>query len=119
MTLMFVNYKIIKIVSFNKMGIFKYSIIILPLLFYSGCNVSEPSDFLEIDIDINYADLTMDVKLSEFSDHVQYIALESLESSMIGGNKSIDVTDNYIIVRDGDNCFVFDKQNGSYIRKSV
>jgi hypothetical protein len=59
----------------------------------------------------------MDVKLSEFSDHVQYIPLETSEGSIIGGNKRIDVTDNYIIVRDGDNCFLFDKQNGSYIRK--
>jgi hypothetical protein len=99
------------------MRLYNYLIIICLLFVYSKCNLPGENEFIEIDIEGEYDKLNINLKLSGFSDKVQYIALESSESSMIGGNIRIDITDNYIIARDGDNCFVFDKQHGHYIRK--
>lgn len=58
-----------------------------------------------------------ELKLSELGGDVRYVALETTDSCLIGGNPNIMLLDKQILVYSRKDCFVFDKESGKFLGK--
>ncbi len=88
---------------------------VIASLTISSCTVEEGSKVKRIDIEGNLENF-QPVKLSEICSEIEYIQLESSDSSLVGQIKFIDISDRYILTYDSYKCILFDK-SGKFIRQ--
>ncbi len=88
---------------------------VIASLTISSCTVEEGSKVKRIDIEGNLENF-QPVKLSEICSEIEYIQLESSDSSLVGQIKFIDISDRYILTHDSYKCILFDK-SGQFIRQ--
>lgn len=57
------------------------------------------------------------ITTQDFIESFIYIPLETNSECLIGANPRINLTENYIIVTDSRQCFMFDRNSGKFIRQ--
>jgi len=57
------------------------------------------------------------LRMSEYFESIEYIALETKGECLIGNNPSLYITDEFVITIASKKCFVFDRLTGKFIRK--
>ncbi len=91
-------------------------IILLQILY--ACNSEKPkSEIITIDLVKELGESFSSIYMSEIFSDISYIRLQTNDDMMIGNNPDISIVDNVVIVKDRDNCFLFDKNEGKFIRK--
>ena len=89
---------------------------IIGLLFGMVCSCSS-KEHDGIDIAAGIENLSRDLKYSDFITHIEYIPLETTDDILINAHPTIVVADKYIIVKTINECFLFSKDTGKFIRK--
>ena len=84
------------------------------MAYYWACSLKEHDG---IDIETGTENLTRDFKCSDFITHIEYIPLETTDDILVDGCPTIEVADKYIIVKTKNECFLFSKDTGKFIRK--
>jgi hypothetical protein len=84
-------------------------ILSLFLPFVTSCNTDQESNdsIITIDIVANMNNLKQ-VNLSQFTNEIQYIPLESREDASLSGIRELDIKDNNIIITDGNALFLYE-----------
>jgi hypothetical protein len=72
------------------------------------CTKENNNSIVEIELEKNIHNF-QNFKLSKLCDNIEYIALDSNDSTIIEGIHFIDITDNYILIYDTKQCFLFDR----------
>ncbi len=54
---------------------------------------------------------------NNYIDKIEYLPLQTNESCLIGNGATYTLTETYIVVIDTENCFLFDRSTGKFIRK--
>ena len=67
-----------------------------------------------IDIESSMQNITK-LKVSDFGKTIRYIPLETTDDCLIGDKPIIKVLKNFIVIESNNNCFLFDKKDGSFI----
>lgn len=94
----------------------KTNLLILLLIFIACNSEKSQSGLITIDLE-NTVDQTVSYfKMSDLFSDITYIQIFTDDETIIGSNPDFSVVDNFIIVLDGDNCFLFNKDDGSFIR---
>jgi len=97
----------------------KNVIYILPIVFLlmAGCSSTTPADgIITIDIEKAFYKNT-DIFLSDFVEEIEYIPLETLRESVIGGYLRVFATDEYIVAIAFRQNYLFDRKTGKFIRE--
>jgi hypothetical protein len=90
-----------------------FYIIILQILI--SCN-SNKSNLITINIERELGESGSSIYSSEIFSDITYVQLQTNDDIIIGNNPDITIVDNLIIVKDGDNCYLFNKLDGTFIR---
>jgi hypothetical protein len=99
------------------MKLLNKTIPVILLLIFTACNSDKPqSGLITIDIEKVVEQSVSNLYMSEIFTDITYVQLQTGNDIMIGNNPEISVVDDFIIVKDGDNCFLFNKDDGSFIR---
>jgi hypothetical protein len=72
------------------------------------CTKESNNSIVEIEFEKNIHNFH-NFKLSKLCDNIEYIALESNDSTIFERIHFIDITDNYILIYDTKQCFLFDR----------
>lgn len=84
----------------------------------NACNSEKhESDIITIDVVKKLGEPVSFIYVSEIFSDISFIQLQTDDGMMIGSNPDISIVDNVLIVMDRDNCFLFDKNEGKFIRK--
>jgi hypothetical protein len=96
----------------------QYIILILSALglLISCDNSRESVDDQSIDVASAMSGIR-EIKASEYFKQIRYVALETSDSCLVGRNPSIYLFDDKILISSREECFLFDKQSGRFIRK--
>ena len=90
---------------------------VILILILSACNADKPqSGLITVDIETVVEQSVSKLYMSELFSDINYIQLQTGNNILIGNHPEISVVDNFIIVNDGDNCFLFSKADGTFIR---
>ena len=93
------------------------TILVILILTFTACNSEKPqSGLITVDIEKVVEQSVSNLYMSEIFTDINYIQLQTGNDIMIGNHPEIYVVDSFIIVNDGDNCFLFNKDDGSFIR---
>lgn len=79
------------------------------------CTKETDNSIVEIELEKNIHNFH-NFKLSILCDNIEYIALESNDSTIFESIHFIDITDHYILIYDTKQCFLFDR-SGRFLRK--
>ena len=95
-------------------------LLLAPFLFCANCTNTTTkiggSDVIEIDIIANLSK-TKKVNLSSIASSIEYCKLETNEQCLIGPNAFIYCSKDYIVTVGIDQCYVFDRKTGKFLRK--
>jgi hypothetical protein len=96
----------------------QYIILILSVLgLLISCDNSRKSvDDKSIDVASAMSGIR-EIKASEYFKQIRYVALETSDSCLVGRNPSVYLFDDKILISSREECFLFDKQSGRFIRK--
>jgi hypothetical protein len=95
-----------------------FLIIIFQFYFVLSCHTPRAErDVATIEIEMELGKPLSTVRFSEIFHSIEYIPLETPSNAIIGNNPIFEATQKYIIVKDRNNCFVFDRKSGEFIRK--
>ena len=99
----------------------KLILIAFVLLFLFSCKNNQGNSVMTssiIDIEYGLQNLTR-LKVSDFGKTIRYIQLETNDNCLVGDAPIVKILKNYIVIhnnrRNGDNCLLFDKKDGSFI----
>jgi hypothetical protein len=100
------------------MKLLNKTIPVILLLIFTACNSDkQQSGLITVDIEKVVEQSVSNLYMSEIFADINFIQLQTGNDIMIGNNPEISVVQNFIIVNDGDNCFLFNKEDGAFIRK--
>ena len=93
---------------------------VLLVLFCANCTRTttkiEDLNIIEIDIIANLSK-TRQVNLSNIASSIEYCVLETNEQCLIGPNTFIYCSKDYVVTVGIDQCYVFDRKTGAFLRK--
>lgn len=100
------------------MKVYRFFLIIIFHIFLNSCQ-SPPKEhnIATIGVEKELGKPLSKMKFSEIFYNIEYIALETPPNAVIGNNPIFEATQKYIIVKDRNNCFVFERKSGDFIRK--
>lgn len=85
------------------------------LLLLPSCNrTQQTSEINQIDIAEGIEKLA-ELKVSDLGKTIQYIPLETTDSCLIGDFPEVKLLDDKIMIHNGKQCLLFDKQTGKFI----
>ncbi len=94
-----------------------FLIIIFQIYFISCQTPQLERDVVTIEVEKELGKSLSTMRFSEIFYNIEYIALETPSNAVIGNNPIFEATQKHIIVKDRNNCFVFDRKSGEFIRK--
>lgn len=85
------------------------------IVWTTSCN-QEISTSTEI-IHLNYqkAEKIVSPQLSSLLSDIRYVALESSDTCLLKDIQALVLTEKYIVINDGNQCYAFDKTNGKFL----
>jgi hypothetical protein len=89
----------------------------LLLLLFASCNLNkkETSSLFSIDVEGNINKMEI-INLSQFADNIRYVPLDNSEKFPLVGLNHIEISDNLILVDNGNMCLLYDSE-GHFISK--
>lgn len=93
-----------------------FLILLIVISISIGCQKKKTKSILVVDVETAIHSPN-DIKCSDFIESIQYVPLETKENNLIHKLRKIDLVDNYLLIQDLNNCFVFDCKSGEYIRR--
>jgi hypothetical protein len=88
--------------------------IVIMLFLFNACNKKiEPIPLIEIEKNINKFE---PFRLSDLNCELEYIVLETTSEALLMDIRFLDLSSEYVVVTDRDNCLLFDR-NGKFISK--
>jgi hypothetical protein len=100
--------------SLMKVFFYGLPVMVLILCFFSMTFIKE--DLVSIDLK-KIIQNTQDVKISDYVNEIEYIPLEITAECPISIIRKLYLTDKQIIIRSGNDIFLFDRKTGKFIRK--
>jgi hypothetical protein len=94
----------------------KTFVVILILILTAFDSGKPRSSLITVDIEKVVKQSVSNIYMSALFSNINYIELQTGNDILIGNNPEISVVENFIIVKDGDNCFLFNKADGAFIR---
>lgn len=91
--------------------------ILLIVLLFASINVCFGQTLLKIDIESILDKKHFSNSGVDYIEEIEFIPLQTAESCLIGVNADFSLTNNYIIVRDENSCFLFNRKTGKFEKK--
>ncbi len=89
---------------------------VICLFIISQCKLANEDNELPIvNLEVNLHNMQK-ILLSEFTDKIKYVVLDSIDDYPLAWIKSIGFSDDYILVSDDKSCFLYDNK-GQFIKK--
>ena len=90
--------------------------IVLSLIILSSCSSYRETKSDILQIDFHKAEKRKFINASEVISNIEYVALETYSQCLIGESVKISVSENFILLFSGYDCFLFSR-NGKFIRR--